>query len=204
MLAFKAEKVKGVKTFVDGKVKGFIGPIGDDLPSLIPLIFALVVFFSSFNAAMQTFEKRNSDFVDDLDALKVARILRSNGYISSLEEFKKICSLITVKSINFEAGLMHLNVSSPFTPSDLFYNGVLKKPNELFIKPEGETYDYFVCPSERVLENLEVPLTIELFNEGRALIRVYPMVLEEKTFPTGGVGGTVIVKPVQLVVVSWR
>ena len=46
--------------------KGFIGPIGDDLPSIIPLVFALIVFFSGFYLTMNVFESKQNDFDSDL------------------------------------------------------------------------------------------------------------------------------------------
>ena len=67
--------------FLQGCKKAFIGPIGDDIPSLIPIVFALTIFFASFNAALSTFDKKNNGFADDFYALKIARVLRSNGYI---------------------------------------------------------------------------------------------------------------------------
>ncbi len=38
--------------------KGFIGPLGDDLPSLIAIMLALTLFFSGLTFAMHTFNQR--------------------------------------------------------------------------------------------------------------------------------------------------
>ncbi len=43
------------------KIKGFIGPIGDDLPSLIAVMLALTIFFSGLTFAMRTFNRKQRD-----------------------------------------------------------------------------------------------------------------------------------------------
>jgi len=42
-------------------MKGFVGPIGDDLPSLIAIMLALTLFFTGLTFAMRTFNSRQRD-----------------------------------------------------------------------------------------------------------------------------------------------
>ena len=91
---------------LSGKImgsKGFLGPIGDDLPSLIPLIFALVIFFSTFTFAFSVFNEKNSDFQSDLDVLNIARVLKGTSLISSIEDFDKSCATLNITSLKFRA-----------------------------------------------------------------------------------------------------
>ena len=64
------------------KQRGFIGPIGDDLPSLIPILFGLVIFFSVFTFAFDSFDKGNQAFKLELDGLNIARQMRGSSFVS--------------------------------------------------------------------------------------------------------------------------
>ncbi|MFH0714828.1 MAG: hypothetical protein V1847_03185 [Candidatus Diapherotrites archaeon] len=170
---------------------GFIGPIGDDLPSLIPLVFALVVFFAAFQSALSTFDSKNASFADDLDALKVARILRGSGYWVSQPEFAKACDIVNVRAIRFEAGITELNVR-------LFDSyGNISNRRELYLPHDLETDAQYFCSNVKDLKDISLS---ELQKEGKVLIRIYPIVIEVNRPHNLGI----IVKPVQLVVISWR
>ena len=69
--------------------KGFIGPIGDDLPSLIPLLFGLVMFFSTFTMTFSSFDARNTEFGYDVSVMRISRTLQSNSYIYNYNNFQK-------------------------------------------------------------------------------------------------------------------
>src|SRR3989344_5883926 len=85
--------------------KGFIGPVGDDLPSLIPLLFGLVMFFSTFTIAFNAFDSRNAEFDNDIAVMRVSRILQSNSYIYSYKNFRELCDTIGDVNVNFVAGI---------------------------------------------------------------------------------------------------
>jgi len=182
------------------KSNGFIGPIGDDLPSLIPIVFALTIFFASFNAALLAFDQKNSSFADDLDALKVARIMRSNGYIVNKQNFDQLCSLVEVRALHFVAGIAELNT----TPEDsldpsknynfTFFNGSELKPlSDLFYTvPEGTFY----CTNLKDISEFDAGI----LQNRNAIVRVYPVILEKERPNDLGI----IASPMQLVVVAWR
>ena len=190
------------------KNKGFIGPIGDDLPSLIPIVFALTIFFASFNSALSNFDSKNSSFSNDLETLKVARILRSNGYIVNLENFRQLCSLVQVNSIKYMAGIAEFNALpedslNPEKNYDFVFeasNGEELKPlDELFYKDPkfsaGNLEGVFYCTN---LKNLE-EFNKGVFDYKKTILRVYPVILEKDR----GNGLGIIAFPMQLVVVSW-
>ncbi len=165
---------------------GYIGPIGDDLPSLIPLIFALVIFFASFQGALQKFDTRNGLFADDLDALKVARILRGSGYWVSEADFHKACVLLNVRAIKYVAGLTELNAQLQDNDGSFF------DADQLFIKDnKSRNSPSYEC------SNAEIS---ELQKQENILVRIYPLAVEFQRENDLGI----IAKPVQLVVVSWR
>lgn len=184
------------------KNSGFIGPIGDDLPSLIPIVFALTIFFASFNTALNSFENKNLGFADDLDTLKVARILRSNGYIVNLENFKQLCSLVQVSSIKYVAGISELN-SSPeesLDPSKTYDFSFIDDSQDL--KPLDQLFysnadGVFYCTN---LQDIEQEFNKGVFDYKKTIVRVYPIIVEKDR----GSGLGIISSPMQLVVVSWR
>ena len=167
-------------------VKGFIGPIGDDLPSLVPILIALTVFFAAFALTLQVYGERNARFDSDLGVLQVVRTLRSDNYIGSVEEFKELCNTITPKQFKFIAGITEQ------------YTGRLSlDPGPDPFDPiwfEGE--DLPNPPKEYVCDNL-APGDTGLPSIGSTdfdvLIRTYPIAVEEKK----------IVRIAHLVVIAW-
>lgn len=185
--------------------KGFIGPIGDDLPSLIPLVFALAIFFAAFNNSISNFEQKNIGFSDDLDTLKIARVLRSNGYIINLENFQQLCSMVQVRNVKFIAGIAELNLKAEdsmnpektYDYSFIDYStGELREWDKLFRK-DSATGEFFVCSN---LKNPENDFTADVLQFKKAIVKVYPIILEKDR----GNGLGIIASPMQLVVVSWR
>jgi len=186
--------------------KGFIGPIGDDLPSLIPIVFALAVFFSAFNVALENFDSKNIGFSDDLDALKIARVLRSNGYIVNYENFQQLCNLVEVRSVNYAAGIAELNSNpedslDPSKPYDYSIEGILDSAGgsdvlaKLFYKDDSGKV--FSCTN---LKEPDTGLSSDVIVGKKAIIRVYPVIVEKQR--AGDLG--LISSPMQLVVIVWR
>ena len=104
--------------------KGFLGPIGDDLPSLIPLVFALMIFFAVFYLTFNVFNDRTKDFDNDTSAVQISAALRGAGYIDSVQQFTDLCKNINVKSIDYFAGIIKAeNYNSSFIEFSDFYSG---------------------------------------------------------------------------------
>ncbi|MBS3057079.1 MAG: hypothetical protein J4415_00450 [Candidatus Diapherotrites archaeon] len=180
---------------LEKKHKGFLGPIGDDLPSLVPLIFALIIFFSTFTYAMNSMDSRNEDFDADLATLSISRIMRSNGYITGYEDFRRLCGNINVAGLNYEVALVETELtydeSNYSSYADPEYSGVDILDLRVFDStPENEDDP---DASEFSCSNLsELPELIEI--EQRLSSRVFPIVLEDAK----------IAKPMFLVVITWR
>ncbi len=193
--------------------KGFLGPIGDDLPSLIPLLFALVIFFSTFTFAFKVFDDRNQDFDDDLTVLRISRVLKTNGYINSFENFEELCQSLGITHLNFRAGLTNAETAREQYINDyLGGNESEYKRLDIFsikfytIDEGGET-KIFECtdvesdPEDGIdndrdgeVDEERENLTLESAVGKTLITRVYPVVLEDNR----------IVKPMHLVVIAWR
>lgn len=61
--------------------RGFIGPISDDLPSLIMIFTGLLIFFTSLNYAFFLYNQKMHQFYVHKGALHVSRVLLSQGVL---------------------------------------------------------------------------------------------------------------------------
>ncbi len=55
--------------------KGFIGPLGDDLPSLIAIMLALTLFFSGLTFSMNVFDQKRERARLMKGALDISRVI---------------------------------------------------------------------------------------------------------------------------------
>ncbi len=85
--------------------KGFIGSIGDDLPSLIPLFFALMIFFAGLAFVFTTINDRNSQMNTYLDSLTIAKSALGKSNFSSYEDFMNTSKDLVILS-NYIFGLV--------------------------------------------------------------------------------------------------
>ncbi|MEM4630639.1 MAG: hypothetical protein QXU92_03480, partial [Candidatus Diapherotrites archaeon] len=85
--------------------KGFIGPVGDDLPSITPLVLGLMIFFTAFTSAFNSFDKRNQEFMNNIELLKISKTIRANSYIYSYENFEQLCNSIGPTRIKYVVGI---------------------------------------------------------------------------------------------------
>lgn len=199
-------------TFNRSKRRGYIGPIGDDLPSLIPLIFALAVFFATFSNTLNTFEKKNALFDLDLEVFKIARIMRGNGFYTGVESFHDACDLVRAKNVYFFAMIVPIppNTNDPYNFS-LFKSqgGIVEAKSipemisnkEILSDPRASDSQNaaYICPSISAIDAYAVPFSGSAYSEGKLLTRSFPIAVStvnEEGYPLIDLG--------QLVVVIWR
>ena len=170
-------------------LKGFLGPIGDDLPSLIPLIFALMMFFYVFTFTWNTFDQKGRAFNDALVALRIGNTLKGNNYLRGMETFEERCrESQSIKRIKFVSGLIALSTG----PGQDFPGVDLEELEGNFeVTSTGET---FICT------NVSDPEDKPGIESSNLLIRSFPVALEFKNEATN----SFYVRPMLLVVVTWR
>jgi hypothetical protein len=78
--------------------KGFIGAIGDDLPSLIPIVFALLIFFTVFTTTLNVYNSANSNVATEMGMLSVARTLKGDSLMLNVTQFQKRCDDVRIQS----------------------------------------------------------------------------------------------------------
>ncbi|MBI5553426.1 MAG: hypothetical protein HY917_01665 [Candidatus Diapherotrites archaeon] len=162
--------------------KGFIGSIGDDLPSLVPILFALLIFFSVFSFSLDAFNSRKLFFDRQLEITRIADGLRSNGFLLEYGQFRDLCLKLVVSRMNYFAGLSTrlLDPAGGSGTVDLF-------SEDFFIQDESD--------AELSCANVSRSDFEALRNRGRGnlFVQVYPVVVS--------VNGVVV--PYHLVVVAW-
>lgn len=181
------------------KENGYIGSIGDDLPSLIPLLFALMMFFGIFTFTLDTFNQKKELFDREFEAMRIADTLRYNGYItrsnlsssgspSNPSSFDSLCASLIVSRLNYFAGL-----TNRFTAPER-YSGSGEAP-EIDFLIRGNYYS--AEDEEYICTNLENPGDLQELKQKKGaeiIVKIYPVVLEESQ----------VVKPMHLVVIVWK
>jgi hypothetical protein len=84
--------------------KGFIGAIGDDLPSLIPIIVALLLFFTIFSITLSTYNQKNAFLRQNVTLMNVSRELKGDSLILNVDNFLNNCEKMQVN--NYEQNFM--------------------------------------------------------------------------------------------------
>ena len=168
--------------------KGFIGPIGDDLPSLIPVLLGLVIFFSTFTITFNAFDQRNTEFKTDIALMRIARVLQSNSYIYSHDKFNELCNEIGTVKLRYVAMITSDAVEG-------------KKVGNIFdieaFRDSGNLE--YICsntspPSVHTPAAISDYITVQQASGTKLVSRLYPIVAEDDK----------VVKPLHLVVVAWQ
>jgi hypothetical protein len=87
--------------------KGFIGAIGDDLPSLIPILISLLLFFTIFSLTLNTYNSKNVILRKNMGLMSISRELKGDSLILDVNQFKLRCdnTRLTTHAYNFRVGI---------------------------------------------------------------------------------------------------
>ncbi len=86
--------------------RGYLGPIGDDIPSLIPILVGLITFFAAFTFTLNEYNSRTNSFAADRDTLIIANALKGDSYLATSEEFTDACEGLRIRGLNYFAGVI--------------------------------------------------------------------------------------------------
>ncbi|NUN11476.1 hypothetical protein HUU53_02425 [Candidatus Micrarchaeota archaeon] len=70
--------------------KGFIGPIGDDIPSIFPIIGGVILFVATFALSAQIVDEKNDLLKVQRETLSLAYLATESGFVTE-EDFLKNC-----------------------------------------------------------------------------------------------------------------
>ncbi len=155
--------------------KGFIGSIGDDLPSLIPIFLGLVVFFSVFLGVFNDYNAKNRVYTLNQEAVEISMQLKSDPVIVDYDHFIEKCNEINTPK-NWNAFLVDLPQDTEdfksITLEDIYndyQNNVIK-----ITDPTFDSENYFICNEDP--ENLD-----QLKDTSKNIINfLYPVVLQNQ------------------------
>ncbi|MDO8428968.1 MAG: hypothetical protein Q7S92_07210 [Candidatus Diapherotrites archaeon] len=201
--------------------KGFLGPIGDDLPSLIPLLFGLVIFFATFSFAFQVFDRGNLAFDDAVKIVKISQGLKGDSYLGSAEEFFQSCQEVSVRGLNFKAFIVDypkatIAMGAPGPPRFKILELTNEYPSTLHNFGVFSVADVPNCPFESLnpcplacVSSSDLPI---LTGNERIQTRMFPIAFQDqkKCMPFENPltdfcnNSGFIVRPLTLVVVTWR
>ncbi len=101
--------------------RGFIGPIGDDLPSLVPLVISLLLFFSIFTLTLDTYNSKNFFINKQIEMTSAAREIKGDSLILNIDQFMKKCRTVSGKNFpyNFMVGIYGADSDLRTTVTDL-------------------------------------------------------------------------------------
>lgn len=135
--------------------RGFLGPIGDDLPSLIPIVTGLVIFFSVFVLTLNTYNEKDDYLQKQIDMASVARDLKGDSLILNWEQFDARCSAMKIKRYPYSfivaiysADIDLKDVIQEFKDSSLLTRDVVINSNQfnfLKQKTEDDSIKNFYC-----------------------------------------------------------
>jgi len=172
---------KKMGSFFVRKQKGFIGPIGDDLPSLVPIVVSLLLFFTIFSVTLSVYNSKNTDIREQTDMLSAARIMKGDSIILSIDEFKTRCD--TVKMKNYPSSFMFAVYKADYDLGEVMLDftnetsidpatNIPEKISKSFLRDESDA-PYF-CGFQKRIGN-------RLSSSTRSyVIRYYPVAIQVK------------------------
>lgn len=130
---------------------GFIGAIGDDFPSLIPLFFAIMLFFSSLAYAFTTINERDAYINTYINSLNIAKASLGSGVYSSYDDFNKAVSQIITTS-NYIVGITYIDSKDVYSDNADYLSRL-----------QNIVPDTFVCKTDNgiVLSNNDPSVAID-------------------------------------------
>lgn len=167
--------------------KGYIGAIGDDLPSLIPIFVGLTIFFAVFLNTYNVYRNNTDLYSLRNDAINISGIIKENPIIPDQNQFIKTCQRVKTK-YNWNAFITPLDLNSQ-NYKGLTINDLAN--NEQIMKHWAETGNNprkLICNSEGLDELRTALLTKDV------TIYKYPITVQQQFY----------VEPAWLYILVWK
>ncbi|MDD3178307.1 MAG: hypothetical protein PHR26_02195 [Candidatus ainarchaeum sp.] len=166
------------------KQKGYIGAIGDDLPSLIPIFIGLLIFFSVFLSTYNNYKTETQNFDLHQDAIDISMTLRSEPVIIDYNHFTNICNKVNTNR-NWTAFLIDLPQDlDNYNEVDLEFLLTNDEDNTQIIVLDENIYDpnseqnIFYCPNtSKNLDKFKTKVKTQ-DEKHKVLVYVYPINLQ--------------------------
>lgn len=185
--------------FIMFNKKGFIGAIGDDLPALIPIIIAILIFLAAFTNTIFTYDQKNFEIRKQIELSSISRTIKSDSLILDYEQFEENCNLARIRrsNYNYMVGI--------YESSKLDLEGTQEIINDFIYASQNNELDQFVKDIDDnpfFCNYRKVGGTDFSFNTQNYLIRFYPVAMQRKVDHSGT--EFVLIEPVMMAMVIWN
>lgn len=187
------------------RLKGFVGPLGDDLPSIFPIVAAVLLFGATLFHANQLVDQKNKELGLRQGVLSLSYLVTEKGLLDDRADFKnRLCEdqlkkqgqslrvhfLITIKKYCQKVEFYTAGVSPPYA-SPYFLEETLERGGA---SAQGHTFAY--CTNQYKdnrlwdLKRNQAVTTPDFPVPEDAVTLVYPIGVpcESGGFPTNGMG----------------
>ncbi|MFH0970710.1 MAG: hypothetical protein V1776_04605 [Candidatus Diapherotrites archaeon] len=171
--------------------RGYLGPIGDDIPSLIPILVGLITFFAAFTFTLNEYNARATSFSADRDTLIVANALKGDSYIATPNEFENACKGLRIRGLNYAAGIVESSE----------WEKIKKEAEDTGLPNLGVMANHFFAMQGKSLQcsaGIESPLTelglSDIIQNRSFVVLSFPLAIQVDY----------AVVPATLVVMTWR
>ncbi len=161
--------------------KGFIGAIGDDLPSLIPIFLGLIIFFAVFLSTYNTYKTNTGLYSLEQEAISISMILKSEPLIPDYNLFMKTCNKVSTTKkwnafiVDLPLDTNQQEILSINDPDNLYGNQIKIFPEDPATNPPKR----YICDDN--LENLTNLLNIKDATT-KKITYLYPITLQDGKF----------------------
>jgi len=154
--------------------KGYIGAIGDDLPSLIPIFLGITIFFAVFLNTYNVYRNNTDLYSLRNDAINISSIMKEEPLIADQNQFNKSCERINTK-YHWNAFIIPFDLNSenyrPLKPEELDLDAVYQHWEETDTPPRK-----LICDSEG-LDSLK-----EALETKDVTIYKYPITVQQRFY----------------------
>jgi hypothetical protein len=187
--------------------KGFIGSVGDDLPSIIPIVIALLLFFSVFSSTLTTYNNRNAEFRQRIETISIARELKGNSLLLGSAVFEDSCKFAKIRprAYSFLAAVYPANhpVGEIFAYTDEDAGNFVAFNEEGVLKgsiTNAFSDEYLLDPADLDYICSYISVGSKEFSgkEKNYIIRFYPVAVQMKD-----PNGSTIIVPAIMAMVIW-
>ncbi len=164
--------------------KGFLGAIGDDLPSLIPLTFALLIFFTALGFTFNEFQAKQTGFDQQLIKLRIGSTLKGDSLLNGVSAFEEACRTLSITAFKFRARVyLADSVTHRFKNIRVYEDAddpdpaqILEQNGRRFLCENTDQPLYFESLAQQKPEHLSYPVAVNLetsINPGLLVVSVW-------------------------------
>jgi len=159
--------------------KGYIGAIGDDLPSLIPIFLGITIFFAVFLNTYNVYRNNTDLYSLRNDAINISGIMKEEPLISDQNQFVKICSRVNTK-YKWNAFITSFDLNTDnykgLSPGSISEDDILKHWQETELSERK-----LICNPEQLEQNNENSLNNALLKKDVTVYK-YPISVQQEFF----------------------